>query len=54
MDAKCLEYTIPFQLTKEIRRDPYDGLLLDKNHLSAAGKIIRITGGGTGIGAVSV
>ncbi|KAK4942964.1 hypothetical protein LTR10_017348 [Elasticomyces elasticus] len=49
MDAESLEYTIPFQLTKTIRRDPYDAI----QGFSAAGKIIVITGGGTGIGAAA-
>ena len=53
MDAKSLEYTIPFQLTKKIRRDPYEAVSPDNKELSATGKIIIITGGGTGIGAVS-
>jgi len=50
MDAESLQYTIPFQLTKKIRRDPYDAI----KDISATGKIIVITGGGTGIGAVSI
>lgn len=53
MDEESLEYTIPFQLTKTIRRDPYPAISYDKKELSAAGKIIVITGAGTGIGAVS-
>ena len=55
MDAKALEYTIPFQLTKTIRRDPYDAISPNKKKdLSATGKIILITGGGSGVGAVSI
>lgn len=54
MDAKSLEYTIPFQLTKTIRRDPYFAISPENGRNSAAGKIIVITGGGTGIGAVSI
>ena len=49
MDAESLEYTTPFQLTKKIRRDPYDAIEASL----ATGKVIVITGGGTGIGAVS-
>lgn len=49
-----LGYTMPFQLTKTIRRDPYDLILPEKKDNSQAGKIIVITGGGTGIGAVSL
>lgn len=52
MDAKSLEYTIPFQLTKTIRRDPYGAIAPENKENSAVGKIILITGGGTGIGAV--
>ena len=51
-DDSTLTYTIPFQLTKTIRRDPYDAISPDKKELSANGKIIVITGGGSGIGAV--
>lgn len=52
MDAKALEYTMPFQLTKTIRRDPYDAILPKPN--AAQGKVIVITGAGTGIGAVCI
>jgi hypothetical protein len=49
MEPEQLAYTVPFQLTKTIRRDPYDAL----QGFSAAGKLIVITGAGSGIGAVS-
>lgn len=52
MVDESLDYTIPFQLTKTIRRDPYDAISPTKPELSAAGKVIIITGGGTGLGAV--
>ena len=52
MEPDSLAYTKPFQLTKTIRRDPYDALSPSKPENSAAGKIILITGGGTGLGAV--
>lgn len=53
MADETLDYTIPFQLTKTIRRDPYDAISPTNPELSAAGKVIIITGGGTGLGAVS-
>lgn len=53
MADETLEYTTPFQLTKTIRRDPYGAISPTNPELSAAGKIIVITGGGTGLGAVS-
>jgi hypothetical protein len=49
-----LEYTTPFQLTKTIRRDPYAALSPTKPSNSAQGKIVVITGGGTGLGAVGL
>ncbi|KAK5194053.1 hypothetical protein LTR47_005356 [Exophiala xenobiotica] len=49
MEPEQLAYTVPFQLTKTIRRDPYDAL----QGFSAAGKLIVITGAGSGIGAAS-
>ncbi|KAM0191776.1 hypothetical protein ACHAPC_002088 [Botrytis cinerea] len=44
-------YTLPFSLTKTIRRDPYPAILPSNPSNSQAGKIILITGGGTGIGS---
>lgn len=52
MDAKYLECTIPFQLTKTIRRDPYGAISPDNKQNSAVGKVVLITGKGTVIGAV--
>ncbi|KAK5211634.1 hypothetical protein LTR41_003095 [Exophiala xenobiotica] len=49
MEPEQLAYTVPFQLTKTIRRDPYDAL----QGFSAAGKLIVVTGAGSGIGAAS-
>lgn len=54
MADETLELTTPFQLTKTIRRDPYEALSPTNPELSAAGKVIIVTGGGTGLGAVSL
>lgn len=50
-----LAFTLPFQLTKTIHRKVQDELQPEKeeNRATANGKIVVITGGGTGIGAVS-
>lgn len=48
------KFTKPFQLTKTIHRDVYPAISPDNPANSKNGKIIVITGGGTGIGAVSV
>ena len=45
-------YTSPFQLTKTTRRDPYEAISPELPANSQQGKIIVITGAGTGIGAV--
>jgi hypothetical protein len=45
-----LSYTLPFQLTKTLHRQPYDKILPDRN--PQIGRLILITGGGSGIGAV--
>jgi len=49
-----LVYTLPFQLTKKIHRSVPDSLQPEtkENREAAKGKIVVITGGGTGIGAV--
>ena len=49
-----LDYTLPFQLTKTIHRDVYDLVSPDNPANSQKGKIIVITGGGTGICAVRI
>jgi hypothetical protein len=49
-----LAWTIPFQLTKKIHRKVPDILLPEREENSQKGKIVVITGGGTGIGAVRV
>lgn len=50
----ALAYTLPFQLTKKIHRTVPDNLHPETPDLNASGKIVVITGGGSGIGAVSV
>jgi hypothetical protein len=47
-----LGYTLPFQLTKKIHRKVPDILQPEREENSQSGKIVVITGGGTGIGAV--
>ncbi|KAH8816904.1 hypothetical protein F5884DRAFT_818812 [Xylogone sp. PMI_703] len=46
-------YTIPFQLTKTMHRDPYDELLPSNPSNSQKGKIVIITGAYGGIGAAA-
>ncbi|KEF63670.1 uncharacterized protein A1O9_01648 [Exophiala aquamarina CBS 119918] len=53
MADESLDYTIPFQPTKTIRRDPYDSISPTNPELSAAEKVIIITGGGTDLGAAA-
>jgi hypothetical protein len=48
------QYTKPFLLTQTGHRDPYPAISPEKPGNSQAGKIIIITGGGSGIGAVRV
>ncbi len=48
-----LRFTLPFQLTRTVHRQPYDRILPYKEENKQAGRIILITGGGSGIGAVS-
>jgi hypothetical protein len=50
----ALTYTLPFQLTKKIHRSVPDNLRPENPDLNASGKIVVITGGGSGIGAVSL
>jgi hypothetical protein len=45
-------YTIPFQLTKTMHREPYDDILPTNPINSRKGKIVIITGAYGGIGAV--
>jgi len=49
-----LAYTRPFQLTKTIHREKVPYSISDSNpENNQTGKILVITGGGSGIGAVS-
>ncbi|KAK4555448.1 hypothetical protein LTR86_007200 [Recurvomyces mirabilis] len=48
-----LAYTIPFQLTQTIHRRVPDELQPERSENSQRGKIILITGGGSGIGAAA-
>lgn len=50
-----LAYTLPFQVTNTIHRQVQDELQpeTEENRATAMGKIVVVTGGGTGIGAVS-
>lgn len=50
----ALQFTLPFQLTKTIHRKVQDELQpeTEENKAAAKGKIVVVTGGGTGIGAV--
>ncbi|KAH7080703.1 hypothetical protein FB567DRAFT_531522 [Paraphoma chrysanthemicola] len=50
---KTIEWTIPFQLTRNIIRDVPPFLSPENPENSAKGKIIVITGGATGIGAAA-
>ncbi|KAI9844579.1 MAG: hypothetical protein M1838_002144 [Thelocarpon superellum] len=52
-DVDSLAYTKPLQITKTIHRDPYPSLSPDKPELSPNGKIVLVTGGGSGIGAAA-
>ena len=47
------EYTKPFQLVKQIRRDVYPAIDPSNPDLSVSGKVVLITGAGGSIGAVS-
>ncbi|KAK5211632.1 hypothetical protein LTR99_005713 [Exophiala xenobiotica] len=46
-----LAFTLPVQLTKTIHRQPYPFILPENNRQD--GKIVLVTGGGTGIGAAA-
>lgn len=46
-------YTTPFILTKSTHRDPYPAILPSNPSNTQKGKIILITGGGSGIGAAA-
>jgi hypothetical protein len=47
-------FTLPYQLTKQIRRDVYPLLEPTQPELSAKGKTVLITGVSGGIGKVSM
>ena len=47
-------FTTPFLLTKTGHRDPYPAISPDKPENSQVGRIVIVTGGGSGIGAVCV
>ncbi len=47
------KFSFPFLATKTLRRDPYPAILPSNPANSQKGKIIIITGGSSGIGAVS-
>jgi hypothetical protein len=49
----ALTYTLPSQLTKKIHRTVPENLQPERPDLNASGKVVVITGGGSGIGAVS-
>jgi hypothetical protein len=51
---ESLRYTLPSQLTPTIHRQVQDGLRPehDESRATAKGKLVVITGGGSGIGAV--
>lgn len=51
MDADA--FTKPFQLTKVMRRGPYAAIDPENPSLSAAGKVVIVTGAGGGVGSVS-
>lgn len=46
-------FTLPYQLTKQVRRDVYSLLEPTQPELSAKGKTVLITGASGGIGQVS-
>ncbi|KAF2710272.1 NAD(P)-binding protein [Pleomassaria siparia CBS 279.74] len=48
-----LAYTLPFQLTKKIHRSVPDALQPEREENGQHGKIVVVTGGGTGIGAAT-
>jgi hypothetical protein len=50
--ADANAFTTPFSFTKAIHRDPYPFIAAEKPENSAKGKIILVTGAGSGIGAV--
>lgn len=55
-EEPTLAYTLPFQLTQKIHRQVQEELSPEReeNRATAQGKVVVITGGGTGIGAVSL
>ena len=50
---ESLTYTLPFQLTKTIRRKVYDDISPANPANAQDGKIVLITGGGSGLGAAA-
>jgi hypothetical protein len=47
------QFTTPFAITKVVHRDPYPAISPERPENSQSGKVIIITGSGSGIGAVS-
>ena len=52
-EYQSLQMTLPFALTPTLRRDPYPYISTDSPSNKQYGKIILITGGGSGIGAAA-
>ena len=52
-EDQSLQMTLPFALTPTLRRDPYPYISTDNPSNTQHGKIILVTGGGSGIGAAA-